>query len=188
MISAQIVSAVSYLHSKGFTHQDIKPANIVLDGSFNAKLIDFALTHRIGMEEPRTGSTFAMAPEVLTYQDKGRPSLSPSLDWWGVGITLWMTNEFIKIPKENEEGRLYNKTGPFRLATGDVGNDKSCMFYEPRVIPAHFGLDFLQFVGALLRQDQHNRSFFGDNRSLFDMDYFRNVEWDDNFVPIGIAE
>ena len=188
MISAQIVSAVWYLHKVGFTHQDIKPTNILLDDSLNAILIDFALTRRIGMEEPRTGSISTMAPEVLAYSDKRRPLLCPSLDWWGVGVTLWMVNESIKIPPEHDEGRTRNRVGPFRMAKGEAGESIECTFFYPRSIPAHFGLDFLQLVGALLKQDQHNRSFYGNNRALFEMDYFRDVQWDENFIPIAVLD
>lgn len=40
----QIVSAVSYLHTQGFTHRDLKPENILLDKNQNLKLIDFGLS------------------------------------------------------------------------------------------------------------------------------------------------
>uniref|UniRef100_T1HDC1 non-specific serine/threonine protein kinase n=1 Tax=Rhodnius prolixus TaxID=13249 RepID=T1HDC1_RHOPR len=39
----QIVSAVAYLHSKGYVHRDLKPENILLDKELNLKLIDFGL-------------------------------------------------------------------------------------------------------------------------------------------------
>ena len=40
---AQILDAMSYLHSKGVVHRDLKPENILLDNMLNIKVADFGL-------------------------------------------------------------------------------------------------------------------------------------------------
>lgn len=39
----QIISALAYIHSKGYAHRDLKPENLLLDENNRLKLIDFGL-------------------------------------------------------------------------------------------------------------------------------------------------
>lgn len=188
MLGAQIVSAVWYLHELGYTHQDIKPANILLDDSLNAVLIDFAMARRSGIEEHRVGSLHTMAPEVMAVMPREKQPLSPALDWWGVGATLWMANEYLKIPIQPKGGRRTDKTGPYEIGKAKICSQRTIFMWQPRKIPDHFDLDFRLLLNALLKREQYQRAFYGDNREIFEMKYFKNVEWDDNFCPIGLVE
>lgn len=44
-MTAQLASAVAYIHSKDIVHYDIKPANVFLDESYNIKLGDFGTSY-----------------------------------------------------------------------------------------------------------------------------------------------
>lgn len=44
----QILKTINYIHFKGFVHRDVKPENILIDGSDNSiKFIDFGLSKYI---------------------------------------------------------------------------------------------------------------------------------------------
>ena len=43
----QILEAVRYVHRSGYAHRDLKLENILLDSSFNVKLIDFGFAEKL---------------------------------------------------------------------------------------------------------------------------------------------
>ena len=77
---ANMQAALSALHSQGFAHMDIKPANICLDGAGEAFLIDLGSVCAFGAH---TSSTPAYVPhDVLSRRS------SAALDWWMLAMTL----------------------------------------------------------------------------------------------------
>ena len=67
---AEMVQAISSIHSLGFAHRDIKPDNITIDSSGHLKLIDFGSSARIpknGLINNKLSLTMPhyIAPEVF---------------------------------------------------------------------------------------------------------------------------
>jgi calcium-dependent protein kinase len=85
----QILSAVSYLHSRKIAHRDIKPENIMFEtnDALNVKLLDFCSSRKMGENEAMQGvygTAYYVAPEVL----KGSYDLK--CDIWSIGVILYM--------------------------------------------------------------------------------------------------
>ncbi|XP_061375479.1 serine/threonine-protein kinase AtPK2/AtPK19-like [Gastrolobium bilobum] len=85
--AAEIVSAVSHLHSNGIMHRDLKPENILLDADGHVMLTDFGLAKQFE-ESTRSNSMCGtleyMAPEIILGQGHDKAA-----DWWSVGILLF---------------------------------------------------------------------------------------------------
>ena len=88
---AEIAGAVGFAHRRGIVHQDIKPANVLVDEAVRPRLIDFGLAWQQDAWSDSTmsseGGTFAyMAPEQARIEvDRIRP-LS---DVFSVGALLY---------------------------------------------------------------------------------------------------
>ena len=70
-ICAQIAAALDAAHASGLVHRDVKPSNVLLDGSGHVYLADFGLTRRLDDEERPVGEDRSLgtpaylAPEQL---------------------------------------------------------------------------------------------------------------------------
>ncbi|KAL9036829.1 MAG: hypothetical protein Q9214_005967, partial [Letrouitia sp. 1 TL-2023] len=97
----QLVSAVSYMHSKGVGHRDIKPENILLSAEGNLKIADFGLatlfSHN-GVTKLCTtscGSPPYTAPEVVSCDSRVARKLDRGyrgdlVDIWSCGVVLFV--------------------------------------------------------------------------------------------------
>lgn len=81
-----ITNAVVYLHHKKILHCDIKPKNVLLNSNGGAKLCDFGLSKKVGVEDKILirGTRNYLPPEVL----KGKENTKKS-DIYSLGITLF---------------------------------------------------------------------------------------------------
>lgn len=99
----QLVSGVSFMHSKGVGHRDIKPENILLSESGNLKIADFGLATlfeyqgKTKLSATMCGSPPYIAPEVITCSSRGTqktvkgPGYYANLaDIWSCGVVLFV--------------------------------------------------------------------------------------------------
>ncbi|TDB99671.1 serine/threonine protein kinase [Nonomuraea longispora] len=90
-IGLRVLSALEVAHAHGMVHQDVKPANILLDADGSAMLTDFGIAAPMGGHADRFGSAGSpgyMAPERLNEQPSG-----PASDLWSLGASLYTAVE-----------------------------------------------------------------------------------------------
>ena len=62
-IIQSICQALVHAHGRGVLHCDLKPANVLLDASFEPRLCDFGQSRLSNEQDPALGTLFYMAPE-----------------------------------------------------------------------------------------------------------------------------
>lgn len=88
----QLISALSYCHSRGVYHRDLKPENLLLDENGDLKVSDFglsALTDQVredGLLHTLCGTPAYVAPEILTKMGYD----GTKIDVWSSGIILFV--------------------------------------------------------------------------------------------------
>ena len=104
-ILKQVVDGLSYLHSQGIVHQDIKPSNILMFSTGVAKIGDFGIGHSFESAETVVGTPAYQAPEMFEDEpdETGQvPELDPTKeDVWSLGVTLFEC-VFKQLPFEGE--------------------------------------------------------------------------------------
>ena len=94
-IAVKLARAGAALHRAGIIHRDIKPDNVILEGSGSLKLIDLGVVRVPGLEdfppEEIPGTVAYMAPEMF----EGEPG-NEATDVYALGVTMFraFTGEF----------------------------------------------------------------------------------------------
>lgn len=102
----QMLDALSAVHAQGLLHLDIKPSNIMIDHTGNAKLIDFGASKQVG--DGRTLSTssflsFTPSYAPLELVDQNRKCFGPWTDFYALGATLYKLLTLQKPPSATEQ-------------------------------------------------------------------------------------
>ena len=82
----QIITALKHCHDNGIAHQDLKPANVLLDKNNRCKLADFGISSHVNKQVQVYGGTRPyMAPELIV-KSKHDPMKA---DLWALAVTFF---------------------------------------------------------------------------------------------------
>ncbi|MFG1944688.1 serine/threonine-protein kinase [Nonomuraea sp. NPDC048826] len=148
-IGLSVLSALQVAHSYGMVHQDVKPANILLDADGSAMLTDFGIAVTMGAKGDRYGSAGSpgfMAPERLNEQPSG-----PASDLWSLGASLYTA----------VEGRPpFERPNPAAMAA-------AVLLHDPPP-PARAGRELGGLLVAMLAKDPAARPAAGQVRQVLE--------------------
>ncbi|VBB29834.1 unnamed protein product [Acanthocheilonema viteae] len=143
-IFAQIVSAISYIHSKNIIHRDIKAENVLLSAPDWIKLADFGFACQVNPNDRLTtfcGSPAYAAPELLRNDEY----YGANADIWAIGVLLY----FILV------GRT-----PFSGET--INNLKQCILRGAYPLPNYLSISAQRAISQMLVIDPKKRSTIDD--------------------------
>ncbi|KAB2062193.1 hypothetical protein ERO13_A10G127011v2 [Gossypium hirsutum] len=123
IILKETLTALSYLHSQGHLHRDIKASNILLDGNGRVKLADFGVSssfyasssvYRLGSST--FSSQYWMAPEVIhSHKD-----YSFKADIWSFGITALVSTKKFSETFQDMVASCLDKDPANRPSAGEL--------------------------------------------------------------------
>lgn len=138
-----VASGLAYLHehTPQIIHQDIKPANVLIDDNHNYAITDFGISAELGganvnQSDEQRGTLAYMAPERFI---EGTPP-KPESDIWAFGATLYELITGV-APYGNDGGSRQNKDTvipPINIDVSDVIKNLiySCLSYDIKERPS----------------------------------------------------
>nr|CRH07083.1 putative Protein kinase with WD40 repeats [Candidatus Magnetococcus massalia] len=92
-IAIQFAWGLEYAHKLGMTHQDIKPANVMMTPSGTPKVTDFGLSRMVAASSDSAGDSSevesaGMSPRWCSPEQAAHAKVSPKTDMWSWALSV----------------------------------------------------------------------------------------------------
>jgi len=194
--AAELVLAISHLHSLQVLYRDIKPHNVMLDGKGHIILIDYGLSKQ-DVDNPTgamslVGTPDYSAPEVLRTgvfrienedrvrkgkkaktpsKDKGEVGYGMAADWWSVGVMIFEMLAGLPTFRGKDLRQTYQK-----VLYADVS-------FTPEDKFSPHARELL--LGLIHRDPEKRLGTSHAKRDVKKSTFFRNVNWDDIYARVA---
>ena len=99
-VGLETVAVLSFLHAQCVLYRDLKPENLLLDGTGHVRLVDFGLAlmgqdgdmREMPVSDEVCGTPCYMAPEVKNILPNSKGYSSPA-DWYTLGVLMYELSE-----------------------------------------------------------------------------------------------
>ncbi|OHS95205.1 RAC family serine/threonine-protein kinase like protein [Tritrichomonas foetus] len=158
--AAEIVLAISYLHSIEIIHRDLKPENILVNMKGNLKLTDFGLVkEKMGADS--TTRTFCGTPEYIAPEMIQGRAYNKMVDWWSVGVLIYQM--------------LFGRQPFYNHNTNELY--KMIIMEEPLFPRNEASSLAVDFVGQLLKKNPSMRLGHESEDEIFNHPWFNGIPW-----------
>ncbi|XP_014244772.1 cGMP-dependent protein kinase, isozyme 1-like isoform X2 [Cimex lectularius] len=162
-ITACVILALEYLHTRNIVYRDLKPENLLFDAMGYVKLVDFGFAKKLGTNNGKTwtfcGTPEYVAPEVILNKGHDR-----SVDYWALGILM---HELLTgIPP-------FSSTDPMKTYTLILKGIESVAF------PRHVSKTAQNLIKRLCREVPGERlgSYHGGISDIKKHKWFQGFDW-----------
>lgn len=155
----QILDALGYAHEEGVFHQDIKPANILIDDRFKRCLVaDFGIARTVWAEYS-SSHMLVGTPKYMSPEQAAGADVDGRTDIYSAGVMLMeLTAGFLPLNKESSADMIKRKrlapdtfftTRPSQLNPAIPAILEAIIFKAIAAQPDHRFADCLEFKKAL---------------------------------------
>jgi len=89
-LAVQVARGLSFAHSNGYVHRDVKPQNVLLNGDGEAKVTDFGIARSLDVQHgvTQTGTVLGTSDYIAPEQAQGQ-RVDEHTDVYSLGIVLF---------------------------------------------------------------------------------------------------